>query len=114
MSDCLFCRIARGELETKVVDEGEEWIAFRDIDPKAPTHVLVIARDHVATTNDLVAEHDALIGRLVRAAADIARKEGIAEDGYRLVFNCNRGAGQSVWHVHLHLLGGRPFSWPPG
>ena len=114
MTECLFCRIARGEIEARVVDEGEEWVAFRDIDPRAPTHVLVIPREHVSTTDELGERHDALVGRLVRAAAGIARKEGIAEDGYRLVLNCNRGAGQSVWHVHLHLLGGRPLGWPPG
>ena len=114
MTECVFCRIARGEIKAKVVDEGEGWVAFRDIDPQAPTHVLVIPREHVATTDDLSAEHDALVGRMVRAAAEIARKEGIAEDGYRLVFNCNRASGQFVWHIHLHLLGGRSLGWPPG
>lgn len=114
MSDCLFCRIARGEIEADVVAEGEEWLAFRDIQPQAPTHVLVVPRAHVETTNDLDPAHDALMGRLVRAAAGVAAAEGIAEDGWRLVVNCNAGAGQSVYHIHLHVLGGRPMRWPPG
>lgn len=114
MSDCLFCRIARGEIEADIVAEGEEWLAFRDIQPQAPTHVLVVPRAHVATTNDLDPGQDALVGRLVRAAAEVAAAEGIAEDGWRLVVNCNAGAGQSVYHIHLHVLGGRPMRWPPG
>lgn len=114
MKDCLFCRIAAGEIESKIVAQGEAWLAIRDIDPRAPTHVLIIPREHVATTNDLAPEHDALMGELVRAAAVIAERERIADSGYRLVLNCNRGAGQSVFHIHLHLLGGRPMTWPPG
>jgi histidine triad (HIT) family protein len=114
MSECLFCGIVGGEIDAKIVAEGDDWVAFRDIDPRAPTHVLIVPREHVATTNDLTAEHDALMGRLVRAGAEIAAREGIADDGYRMVVNCNRGAGQSVWHVHMHLLGGRPMGWPPG
>ncbi|MDX1622409.1 MAG: histidine triad nucleotide-binding protein [Gemmatimonadota bacterium] len=111
---CLFCRIAAGEVDAEVVAEGDGWVAFRDINPQAPTHVLVIPTRHVETVNDLGGEHDELVGRLVRAAAGVAAEEGIAESGYRLVFNCNEGAGQSVWHVHLHLLGGRAMRWPPG
>ena len=107
MSDCLFCRIAGGELEASVVAEGDDWIAIRDIEPKAPTHVLVIPREHVPTVNDLGPEHEALVGKLFRAAAEIAGREGIAEPGYRLTVNCNAEGGQSVFHVHLHLLGGR-------
>jgi len=107
MSDCLFCRIAAGELEASVVAEGDDWIAIRDIEPKAPTHVLVIPREHVPTVNDLGPEHEALVGKLFRAAAEIAGREGIAEPGYRLTVNCNAEGGQSVFHVHLHLLGGR-------
>jgi len=114
MSECLFCAIVRGEIDARMVAEGDDWIAFRDIDPRAPTHVLIVPREHVATTNELTAAHDALMGRLVRAAAEIATSEGIADDGYRLVVNCGRGAGQSVWHVHMHLLGGRAMGWPPG
>lgn len=114
MSDCLFCRIVRGEVEADVVAEGDDWLAFRDVRPQAPTHVLVVPRSHVATTNDLDPGRDALVGRLVRAAAEVAAAEGIAEEGWRLVVNCNAGAGQSVYHIHLHVLGGRPLRWPPG
>lgn len=114
MSDCLFCRIASGEVETDVVERGDGWVAFRDINPQAPTHVLLVPERHVATTNELDEANDELIGRMVRGAARIAESEGIAESGYRLVLNCNAGAGQSVFHVHLHLLGGRPMRWPPG
>lgn len=114
MSECLFCKVVEGGIESDIVAEGDVWIAVRDINPQAPVHVLVIPRQHVATTNDLTAEQDPLVGELVRAAAEIARREGIADEGYRLVLNCNRGAGQTVFHLHLHLLGGRPFRWPPG
>ncbi len=114
MSDCLFCKIVAGEIAAKRVSEGEDWVAFRDINPQAPTHILVVPREHVATVNDLDAGHEALVGKLVRAAAGIAAAEGIAEDGYRLVVNTNKGAGQSVFHIHLHLLGGRALHWPPG
>jgi histidine triad (HIT) family protein len=114
MGDCLFCGIASGGIEADIVERGDDWVAFRDINPQAPTHVLLVPREHVRTLNDLVADYDDLVGRMVRAAARIAAAEGIAEDGYRLVLNCNAGAGQSVFHVHLHLLGGRPMTWPPG
>jgi len=113
-SGCLFCGIVGGEVPANLVAEGDEWVAFRDIDPRAPSHVLVVPRRHVATLDDLAEEDDALVGALVRAAAEIARDEGLVEGGYRLVFNCGAGAGQSVYHIHLHLLGGRKFSWPPG
>lgn len=114
MSDCLFCRVVAGEVESTVIAESERWVAIRDINPQAPVHVLVIPREHIATTNDLTADDEPLVGQLVRAAAEIAAREGIAESGYRLVLNCNRGAGQSVFHVHMHLFGGRPMGWPPG
>lgn len=107
MSDCLFCKIVAGEIPSKKVAEGEDWVAFRDIDPKAPVHVLVVPREHVATTNELRPEHDGVVGRLVRAAAQIAADEGIAESGYRVLVNCNRDGGQAVFHIHMHLLGGR-------
>jgi len=109
---CLFCRIARHEIPAKVVREDEFTIAFRDIDPKAPTHVLVIPKEHVATLND--ATDPALVGRLLLAASEIATAEGIADEGYRTVINCGAGAGQTVFHLHLHLLGGRHLTWPPG
>lgn len=114
MSECLFCSIVAGDTEAEVVAEGDEWLAFRDINPQAPTHVLVVPRDHVATANDLEPEHEDLVGKLVRAGAEIAADEGVAESGYRLVLNCNEGAGQSVFHLHLHVLGGRGMRWPPG
>ena len=111
-ADCLFCRIARHEIPATIVREDEHTVAFRDITPKAPTHVLVIPKDHVSTLNDVT--DAAMIGRLVLAARDVARDEGIAEGGFRTVINCGADAGQSVFHVHLHLLGGRALAWPPG
>ena len=113
MSDqCLFCRIVRREIPARIVHETDDTLAFADIDPKAPTHVLVIPKAHVATLND--ATDAAQIGRLALVAAEIARSEGLAERGYRTVINTNADAGQTVFHVHLHLLGGRRLSWPPG
>jgi histidine triad (HIT) family protein len=109
---CLFCRIVRREIPAKVIHEDEHTLAFHDIDPKAPTHVLVIPKQHVATLND--ATDATLVGRLLIAAKEIAAAEGISEDGYRTVVNCGAGAGQTVFHLHLHLLGGRRLSWPPG
>ncbi len=114
MSTCLFCRVVEGEIPSKKVFEDDELVAFHDVNPQAPTHVLIIPRRHVATVNDLVAEDSALVGRMVLRAAAIARSLGVAERGYRLVVNCNAEAGQSVFHVHLHVLGGRPMLWPPG
>ena len=111
---CLFCRIGHGEIPAQKVFEDDEIVAFEDINPQAPVHVLVIPRQHVATLNDLQTEHDALIGRMHRVAALLARDRGLAERGYRVVMNCNAEAGQSVFHVHLHLLGGRAMHWPPG
>jgi len=114
MKDCLFCKIIRGEIPAKVVFENDEVLAFRDIAPQAPTHVLVIPKRHIPTVNDLQADDAALVGRVMLAAAEIAKAEGLAESGYRLIWNCQEGAGQSVFHIHLHLLGGRGFGWPPG
>lgn len=114
MSDCLFCKIAGGEIPAEVVYEDDAVLAFRDISPKAPTHVLIIPRKHIATINDLGDEDTEDIGQLFLAAAKIAKEEGVAEEGYRVVMNCNAGAGQTVFHVHLHLLGGRAMNWPPG
>ena len=111
---CLFCDIAAGKIPSKRVHEDAACVAFEDIQPQAPTHVLVIPREHLATANELTATHDALVGHLVRVAQGIAAGRGHAEDGYRLVLNCQRGAGQSVFHLHLHLLAGRAFGWPPG
>ncbi len=113
-SDCLFCKIVAGEIPVEFVYESDTVVAFRDINPQAPTHVLVIPRKHIATINDIAPEDEAVIGHMYTAAKEIAMAEGIAEDGYRAVMNCNEGAGQSVFHIHLHVLGGRPMTWPPG
>jgi histidine triad (HIT) family protein len=111
-SNCLFCRIVAGEIPAKTVAETADCIAFRDINPQAPVHVLVIPRQHLASLNEA---HDAsLIGKLHQLAAQIAASEGIAERGYRTVINTNADAGQTVFHLHLHLLGGRHMAWPPG
>ncbi|MGH7554298.1 MAG: histidine triad nucleotide-binding protein [Longimicrobiales bacterium] len=112
--ECLFCRIAKGEIPSKVVREDEQIYAFRDIDPKAPTHVLIIPRRHIASVNDLGESDGDIIGRLFLAAREIAAAEGLAKGGYRLVMNNGPDAGQSVSHIHLHVLGGRRMSWPPG
>jgi histidine triad (HIT) family protein len=114
MSDCLFCKIRDGAIPAKMLHEDERAIAFADVNPQAPLHALVVPRRHVATLNDLVPEDEALVGHLHLVAAKLARDAGFADAGYRTVFNCNRGAGQSVWHIHLHLLGGRALAWPPG
>jgi histidine triad (HIT) family protein len=112
--DCLFCKIVSGDIPADIVYESEAAIAFRDINPQAPTHVLVIPRQHIATINDLDESHKDVVGSLYLAAGEIAEQEDIAEEGYRAVMNCNAGAGQTVFHIHLHLLGGRPLTWPPG
>ena len=114
MSDCLFCKMVAGEIKPDVVFEDDAVLAFRDANPQAPLHVLIIPRVHIATTNDLTAENADILGKLYLAAKQIAADEGVAEPGYRMVMNCNPGAGQSVYHIHLHLLGGRSLGWPPG
>ena len=111
---CLFCDIASGKIPSRQVHDDERCIAFEDIHPQAPTHVLVVPREHLATLNDASESHEALLGHLVGVASRLARTRGLAEDGYRLVMNCGEWAGQSVFHLHLHLLGGRRFRWPPG
>ena len=111
-NDCLFCRIVRKEIPAKIVDEDADCVAFRDINPQAPVHILVIPKTHVASLNETT---DAgMLGRLQIKAAQLARSEGLAERGYRTVINTNADAGQTVFHIHLHLLGGRQFGWPPG
>ena len=111
---CLFCRIIAGEIPSSKVYEDDEVFAFNDINPQAPLHVLIVPKRHIATVNDLAPGDDALVGTLVRRAAAIAAEKGYAERGYRSVFNCNAEAGQTVFHVHLHLLAGRRLGWPPG
>jgi histidine triad (HIT) family protein len=114
MTDCLFCKIARREIPATLVYEDERVAAFQDINPQAPTHILVIPKRHIATLNDLSTEDDQLVGELVRRAGAIAAERGLSAGGYRTVFNTNRDAGQTVFHIHLHLLGGRAMTWPPG
>lgn len=111
---CLFCQIGEGKIPARMVLDEEDVIAFHDIDPKAPTHILVVPRRHIASITDLAAGDDALIGRLVRKARDLAKQNGLAERGFRLVFNAGHDAGYSVHHIHLHLVGGRKLAWPPG
>ena len=111
---CLFCRIVSGEIPASKVYEDGHLIAFNDINPQAPLHVLIIPKRHVATLNELTPEDDALVGELARRAAAIAAENGYADRGYRTVFNCNAEAGQTVFHIHLHLLAGRSLGWPPG
>ena len=110
--DCLFCRIVRKEIPAKLVAEDEHCVAFRDINPQAPVHVVIVPRDHVASLND--AKDPTMLGHLSLAAAQIAKSEGIADSGYRTVVNTNADAGQTVFHIHLHLIGGRDMRWPPG
>ena len=113
-TDCLFCKFVSGELQTDVVLETDSVLAFRDINPQASTHILIIPRKHIATVNDLTESDAGLIGDLYLIAKELAKEEGFSEEGYRLVMNCNAAAGQTVFHMHLHLLGGRVFNWPPG
>ena len=112
MTECLFCRIARGEIKAAIVAQDDAFVAFRDVNPQAPTHILVIPRAHVATLNE--ATDAGLLGKLLVHARDVARAEGLAGRGYRVVINTNAEAGQSVFHLHAHLLGGRVMDWPPG
>lgn len=114
MSDCLFCKFVNGEIQPDTVYEDEELLAFRDISPQAPVHILIIPKRHISTLNDLAGEDEALMGRLILTAQKLAKGEGIDELGYRTVINCNKEAGQSVFHIHMHLLGGRSMKWPPG
>jgi histidine triad (HIT) family protein len=114
MSDCLFCKIIAGEIPATMVHQDESLVVIEDINPQAPLHVLIIPRRHIATLNDLSPDDDALVGSMFRKAAALAKEHGYHERGYRTVFNVNREAGQSVFHIHLHLLAGRGLTWPPG
>jgi histidine triad (HIT) family protein len=112
MTDCLFCKMVAGDIKPNIVFEDDNILAFRDINPQAPVHILIIPKAHVATLDDL--DNTLLAGQLVQTAVQLAKAEGLSEEGYRTVFNCNQKGGQEVYHVHLHLLGGRQMTWPPG
>lgn len=112
--DCIFCKIAKGELPAKIIYQDENVLAFDDISPQAPQHKIIIPLKHIPTLNDLKNEDHALISHMVESATKLAKQLNIEKDGYRLVMNCNPGAGQTVFHIHLHLLGGRQMHWPPG
>ena len=114
MSDCIFCKIGRKEIPSRIAYEDRQVIAFEDVNPQAPTHTLIIPKEHFATLNDTSQEEEALLGHLMLVATRLAKEKGLEVEGYRLVANCMEGAGQSVFHIHLHLLGGRKFNWPPG
>ena len=114
MSDCLFCKIIAGQIPGAIVYQDDRVVAFKDINPQAPMHVLVVPRRHIASLNDLTPQDDAIVGEMVRRGAALAAREGYADRGYRTVFNTNAEAGQTVFHIHLHVLGGRRFTWPPG
>jgi len=114
MTDCLFCKMVEREIKADIVYENDDVLAFRDINPQAPLHVLIIPKRHISTLNDLQDKDEVTVGKLYLAAKEIAAESGVAEDGYRAVMNCNAAAGQTVFHIHLHLLGGRNLGWPPG
>jgi histidine triad (HIT) family protein len=114
MADCLFCKIIKREIPATIVYEDDRVLAFNDINPQASTHVLVVPKRHIPTLNDLTADDDQAVGEVVRRAAAIAKERGISAGGYCTVFNTNRDAGQTVFHIHLHLIGGRSLAWPPG
>ena len=112
--NCPFCKIISGDVDAKVIFQNEDVIGFQDINPQAPVHALIIPRRHIASINELEDHDKEIVGKLFLAARDIARQEGFAQPGYRVTMNCNAAAGQTVFHIHLHLLAGRDFSWPPG
>ena len=114
MSNCIFCKIAEGEIPSTLLYQDDQVVAFNDLIPQAPQHILIIPRKHIATLNDLTPDDNLLMGNLALTAQHLAKKLGIADHGYRLVMNCNADGGQAVFHIHMHLLGGRQMSWPPG
>jgi len=114
MSDCLFCKIIAGEIPAALIYQDDSLVAFTDINPQAPLHLLIVPKKHIASLNDLTPADDALVGSMLRCAATLAKQHGYHERGYRTVFNTNREAGQTVFHIHLHLLAGRGLTWPPG
>ena len=114
MINCLFCKITQGEITTKILHEDDKVIAFKDIAPQAPLHIVIIPRKHIATLNDLATEDTYTVGQMIQVARYLAKENGYANDGYRLVMNCNKQGGQMIFHLHLHLLAGRQLDWPPG
>lgn len=114
MSDCLFCKIRDGEIPADIVFENDDVLAFNDVNPQAPVHLLIIPKQHISTVNDVVEDDQVIMGKLFSAAKIIAQQKGVSDEGYRLVVNCNEGAGQTVFHIHMHLLAGRAMTWPPG
>ncbi|MGM0471627.1 MAG: histidine triad nucleotide-binding protein [Bacillota bacterium] len=114
MSDCIFCQIANHEIDSDILYEDEQVVAFRDLEPQAPVHILIIPKEHIATTLELSEADNELIGHIYQVANQLAEEEGIAEEGFRVVNNCNQAGGQTVFHLHFHLLGGRNLQWPPG
>jgi len=114
MNDCLFCKIVEKKIPAEIVYENDQLLAFKDVDPQAPVHILIIPKEHIITTNDLNKKHTELIGNMVLTATKLATEYDIADSGYRTVLNCNKEGGQAVYHIHMHLLGGRPLHWPPG
>lgn len=112
--DCLFCKIIKGEIPSAKVYEDNKVYAFRDIEPQAPVHILIIPKEHIASANELTEENASIVGHIFAVAAKIAKEEGIAEGGYRIVNNCGEDGGQTVKHLHFHMLGGRSLAWPPG
>ncbi len=114
MTDCLFCKIRDNEIPADIVYENDDVLAFNDVNPHAPIHILIIPRKHISTINDLHDSDELIMGKLFSAAKIIAKQEGVSDDGFRLVVNCNEGAGQTVFHIHMHLLAGRTLTWPPG
>ncbi len=114
MNDCLFCKIANKELDTTLIYEDEALVGFEDISPQAPNHSLIIPKTHITTLNDLDESHKQLAGNMILAATKIAKQKSMDQAGYRLIMNCNQDGGQTVYHIHLHIIGGRKLSWPPG
>ena len=112
--DCIFCQVVAGEISADIIYQDDRAVAFRDINPQAPVHALVIPREHLDSLDDASARDEATLGHLLRVAARVANEQGLSESGYRTVINTGAGAGQSVFHLHVHVLGGRPLSWPPG
>lgn len=114
MSDCLFCKIRQGEIPADIIFENDDVLAFNDVNPQAPVHLLIIPKIHISTVNDMTDDDQLIMGKLFSAAKAIAKQKGVSDDGYRLVVNCNEKAGQTVFHIHMHMLADRALTWPPG